>query len=461
MIISRADVLWNYAATFLKIGSSILLLPLILKMMPSEKVGMWTIFITISSFAGLLDFGFNPSFTRNVTYIFSGIKTLKKTGVNTIENNIFEIDFGLLKGIISTMRWFYLRIAIIQFILLSTIGTYYIASLMQGFQGDQREVYIAWGLLCGINTYNIFTLYYDSLLQGKGLIKKSKQIIIIGQTVYLLIAGILILNGNDLIAIVTAQVSSVIIIRWLSYRTFFNTEIKQTLHNAIARSQKEILKAIFPNALKVGLTGFSGFLVQKSSIIIGALYLTLDEIASYGITIQLIALIASLSGIYTATYQPKIVQLRVTSSNLAIKQLYLKGQFIVFLTYIVGGLGLLVLGGWTMQFIGSKTQLMPIGLTILALILSLEQTNLIIAGGILLTKNEVPFFKAALVSGMAVVLGLLLIFQFFTQGLIVMLLIPLIVDISYQTWKWPLEVIKELQITIKDVLPVIKNIRKG
>jgi O-antigen/teichoic acid export membrane protein len=74
MIINKTDVFWNYFATFLKISSSALLLPLILRMMPTEMIGIWTIFMTITALSSLLDFGFNPSFARNVTYVFSGVK---------------------------------------------------------------------------------------------------------------------------------------------------------------------------------------------------------------------------------------------------------------------------------------------------------------------------------------------------------------------------------------------------
>ena len=144
------------------------------------------------------------------------------------------IDYGLLKGVITTMRWFYSRMAIVLFFLLVTLGTYYIYSLLQNYAGSHREVYVSWTILCIINSYNIFTLYYDSLLQGKGLVKKSKQIVIVGQTVYLMIGAILILGGNGLIAIVSAQASSVLIVRWLSHHYFFTKEIKQKLNDAIS-----------------------------------------------------------------------------------------------------------------------------------------------------------------------------------------------------------------------------------
>ena len=460
MQIGRKDLYWNYAATFLRIASSALLIPFILRMMPSEMVGIWTIFMTITAFAGLLDFGFNPSFTRNVTYIFSGVRTLKVKGFESVSTENQTVDYGLLKGIISAMRWFYLRMAIVLFLLLATLGTYYIYSLLQNYKGNHQEVYLAWTVLCIINTYNLYTLYYDSLLQGKGLVKRSKQIVIIGQIVYLLIGTILIMNGNGLVAIVAAQASSVVIIRWLSYHSFFTREIKQKFHTSRPRPKREVIKAIYPNALKIGLTSIGGFMVQRSAIIIGSLYLSLTEIASYGITMQLVAIVSGLAGIYTATYQPKIAQLRVEQNNSAIKELYLKGQIVLLLTYIAGGMGLLILGEWGIKLIGSQTQIMPRILIFVAIIITFLESNHSIAGMILLSKNEVPFFKAALLSGGTTILLLLLFFQFTNFGLWTMIAAPGFAQGVYQNWKWPIVVIKELDIKQRDVAKSILRIIK-
>jgi O-antigen/teichoic acid export membrane protein len=459
MQIGRNDIRWSYAATFLKIASSALLLPFILRMMPAEMVGIWTVFMTITAFAGLLDFGFNPSFARNVTYVFSGVHMLKVNGFESISNEGQTVDYGLLKGVIRAMRWFYGRISVVLFLLLGTFGTYYIYSLMQNYTGNPREVYIAWALLCVISTYNLYTLYYDSLLQGKGLVKRSKQIVVISQAVYLVIASILIMSGFGLIAIVSAQASSVIIIRWLSYNAFFTAEIKQQLHTAIAHPKQEIFKAVYPNAMKIGLTALGGFMVSRSAIIIGSLNLTLGEIASYGITIQLIGVISGLAGIYTATYQPKISQLRVRQNIQAIKELYLNGQAVLLFTFLTGGLALLFLGEPALKIIGSQTRLMPQLLVLLTLIISFLEKNHSIAGSILLSKNEVPFFKAALFSGGVTVALLLLFFRFTNLGLLAMIIAPGIAQGVYQNWKWPLVVFRELRITQGDIRKMIHRIR--
>lgn len=458
MEIGKKDIYWNYAATFLKIAAGVLLMPLILKRLPSEEVGIWSVFITITAFSNLLDFGFNPSFTRNVSYIFSGVSTLKTTGYEIISTNSApKVNFGLLKGTITAMRWLYLRMSIALLLLLSTLGSFYIYTLLNNYKGNHTEVYIAWALLCIINTYNLYTLYYDSLLQGKGLIKRSKQIIIVGQSTYILVAAIMILMGYGLIAIVSAQVVSVVIIRWLSYKAFFNQITKSDLSSVEARPWKEIISAISPNAVKIGLTTVGSFIVQRSSIIIGSLYLSLNEIGSYGITMQLISVIGVLAVIYPMTFQPKIAQLRIENNITSIKNLYLKGQFLLFITFLICGIVLIFAGNWTLHLIKSQTELLPPLMIFVAVVISFLENNHSIAGGILLSKNEVPFFKAALISGGGTVLLLLLFFQFSELKIWSMIIAPGIIQGVYQNWKWPKVVKNELKITYMDEFKALKK----
>lgn len=451
MHITRQDLLWNYIATFLKIGSSAFLLPFILKTMPAEMVGIWIVFMTVNAFAVLMDFGFNQNFARNITYIFSGVKTLKVNGVENVINNNLSVDYGLLKGAIASMKWIYLRIAIILLLCLSSLGTYYIHILLQNYTGEHQEIYIAWSLLCIIVTYNLYTLYYDSLLQGKGLVKKSKQILIVGNIVYIIAAIILLISGYGLIAIISAQVLSIVIIRWLSYRSFFTKNINQYLKSSIPVSRQEILKAIYPNTLKIGLTSLGSFLVQRAAIIIGSLYLPLSKIASYGITMQLLAIIANLATIYISTYYPKIIQLRVARNNQALKEHYITGQLLLLLTYIIGGVALLLLGEWALSIIESKTQMMPIAIVSIAIIISFLEKNHSTSGWILLTNNEVPFFKASLIAGLTTITLLLIMVQFTNIGLWAMVLVPGIAQL-YNNWKWPHEVLIQLDISNKDIM---------
>ena len=198
-------------------------------------------------------------------------------------------------------------------------------------------------------------------------------------------------------------------------------------------------------------------MVNKSAIIIGSLYLSLEEIASYGISMQLIGLVSGLSTIYIVTFQPKIARLRVLKNINEIKYIYINGQFAILFTFILGGIGIFFFGNWAFEFIGSQTSLIGMKLICLALIATFLETHHSTAGAILLSKNEVPFFKASLLSGAATVILLVGVFSFFDLGILTLIIVPGIVQASYQNWKWPFEVVKELSIKISDFSQVIKK----
>jgi len=458
MQISRKDLYWSYAATFFKVATSVIILPFILRLLPSETVGIWTVYMTVSTFSYLLDFGFNPTFTRNVTYVLSGVRSLKKEGFEILSEQENSIDFNLLRGLIQSMRWIYLRLSIILFIILSLFGTYYIYSLLQTYSGDRKEVYISWFILILINSYYIYTLYYESLLLGRGLVKRSKQIVVFAQSAYLITAIILILNGLGLIAIVSAQAVSVIINRWFSYKAFFSTEIKNSLKITSCPPIKNILKAIYPNAVKIGLTILGGFLVQRSAIIIGSIYLSLSDIASYGITFQLILIISGLSTIYSSTYQPKISQQIVYNNYDFIKGIFIKSQIILFLSYFICGLGIIAFGDEILRLIGSRTYLLSKSLIFIFLIVSMLESNQSLAGTILLSKNEVPFFKASLTAGLITIILLFIFFETTELKLWSMILAQGIANL-YNNWKWPCKVYRLLNISLKDIQKIILNFR--
>jgi O-antigen/teichoic acid export membrane protein len=441
--INKKDLLWNYISTSLQIGSGILLFPVILRLLSPETVGIWSIFLSIGSLVGLLDFGFSTSFSRNITYIFSGVNQLKSIGIS--DERSPDVNYILLAKTIKAMRWFYSRIGILTFIILSLLGTIYIYYIVENkFNGDKIDIYVSWALFCIINTYNIYTLYYDSLLLGRGYVKQDKQIIIISQISYLLISIILVVSGFGLISLIVGRIIALVLKRQLSYRLFFDCDLKIHLTEFKNLDYKEILNVIKPNAIKVGLTGVSAFLVLQSATLIGSWYISLSLIASYSITVQVINVIASLSKVYYTTNLPNIAQLRVMNDFSRIKNIFINNVIIMILTYIFSIVLLLVFGNRLLQEIDSKTFiLIPSMICVIGLISFLEE-NHGVAAGFLLSKNEVPFYKAAIISGISTIVLLFVFLKYLNYGIWGMILAPGIAQLVYQNWKWPLHLIKDL-----------------
>lgn len=447
--INKRDVAWSYAASLFMVGAGLILLPFILSHMAEETVGIWNIFQAITSLILLLDFGFRPAFARNVSYIFSGVKSLQKEGVAELEGN-GEIDYALLKGTLKAMQRFYRMIALLVFVLLATAGTAYFVYILGKYSGDHTDATIAWVLLIAINCYNLYTFYYDALLLGKGYVKRSQQITIIGQSIYLLVAIGLIYAGCGLTAIVCAQVLSTLVRRFMMYRTFYTKSIVEKLKEVETEDYKGILKAICPNAIKVGLTTLGGFLVTKSAIFIGTAYVGLEAIASYGITLQVCDILCRCGQVYYQSFVPKLAQYRTLRDYQSLIKAYKYSILTLIVIFVAGGLAFVFLGNWALDIIHSKTYFLPTGMLCVALIINFLEQNHYIAAGFIQADNRIPFFIPSLASGAATVI-LLVVFvspKMLNMGIWGMILAGGIAQLAYQNWKWPSMLIKEFKQNI-------------
>ena len=441
--IGKKEIAWSYAGTIFMIGAGVILLPFILHKMPQETVGIWNIFQTITALVLLLDFGFRPTFARNISYIFSGVKSLQKEGVAHTTSEA-EVDYGLLKGTIEAMRRFYQWMALAVFVLLSTAGTAYFWYILQKYSGDRQDAMIAWLLLIAINCYNLYTFYYDALLTGKGYVTRTQQINMFGQTVYISLAIGLIYVGFGLTAIVASQLISTIIRRILTYRVFFTPELKVHLHDVVPQEPKGILQAITPNAVKIGLTQLGGFLVNKSAILIGSSFLTLEQVACYGITLQVMDILARCATIFYQSYLPKLAQCRAENDLVGLRRYYMLCTGGLVAVFLVGGIAWIFLGNWALDLIGSQTYFVPTTMLCAMLVISLLEFNHSTSAGFIMADNKIPFFIPSLVSGAATIVLLWVFLGPCHLGVWALILAPGVAQLAYQNWKWPSVVIKEL-----------------
>lgn len=461
MEIGRKDVIWNFAATFMRVASGLIVLPIVLRLLSREEYALWTVFLTVGSMVTLLDFGFSNSFSRNITYIFSGVKSLKATGYDAVDQNDTSIDYGLLKSVIRAMRKYYGILAIGFLFLFVAISPFYLSRLLVDYPFDKQEIWIAWFIYGVLVAYQLYTYYYGSILMGRGYVKKYQQIVIVGQSIRIITIVILLLSGLGIISLVVGQLVGDIVNRSLCYRGFYDKDIKAKIKNsALAININETMKTMTPNAIKIGITTLGGFLVNKAVVFIASIYLTLPEIGSYGVTKQMIDLISSLGFLWFNTYYPKITLHRVSENLDEVKRMYIKGKIALIGVFAVCGLGLVFVGPPLLVIIHSKTALLSSSMTFLFLIVAFLETNHAFSAQLLLTKNEVPFAKASILSGIGVVILLYAGFHLTHWGVWIMILAPGLSQAAYQNWKWPLEVIKDLKIQKKDYSSGIINIIK-
>ena len=136
--LGKKDLVWGYFAQVFSIASGIIILPIILKLLTPEEIGLNYLMLTVGVLVTLFDFGFAPQFGRNITYIFAGSQNLIKVRVEKNKTGN-EINYKLLFVMIQTARFLYKRLSLIILILLLTLGTVYIYKITNGFSSVENS----------------------------------------------------------------------------------------------------------------------------------------------------------------------------------------------------------------------------------------------------------------------------------------------------------------------------------
>jgi hypothetical protein len=172
-------------------------------------------------------------------------------------------------------------------------------------------------------------------------------------------------------------------------------------------------------------------------------------------------LISTLGLAWYSTFYSKTSQYRVKEDVASTKRLYIKGNLNLILMFILGGSGLLLFGSDIFLLIKSNTALLCSGYLFLMLLFSFLDARQVMANGTILAKNEVPFFKADIISGVCSVVVLFLMFHFTSLGVLSIILATGLVSCAYMNWKVPLTVAREIRLTWRDYQKVVWSYLKN
>lgn len=444
--ISKRDVIWGYIATFFQMASGLITLPFILHFLTKEEVGLNYIMLTVGAMVSLFDFGFTPQFSRNFSYIFSGARDLAKEGLKDQVGE--ETDYRLLRILIDVARMVYSRISVVVLILMLTAGTVYISHVTEGFT-LVRNTLVIWIVYSLSTFFNLFYTYYSSLLVGKGLVMESKKAMMASRITYIVLTIGFIYAGFGLLSVALANLIAPFVMRYMAYRYFFNAGMKDNL--APYRSTKEershYFGIIWHNARKIGLVMVGSYGINRFGVFLAGLFLTLEEVSSYGLMMQLVGITISLSANYFYVSEPQFALFKVRGETERLLKRFALTMNVFYLIFAVGTLFLIFCCPPLLELIKSQSVLpgWPV-LLVYSLVILLEQNHSLFSS-IIVVGNEVPYVKPALISGAAIVLGSYLSLRFTGWGIMGLVLVQGICQLVYNNWKWPLVVCRDFRIS--------------
>lgn len=442
-------------------GVGVITLPFILNKLTADEIGLNYVLITVGSVISLVDLGFAPQFARNFTYVFSGAQELRKEGIGTTAE---ETNYELLGYLLKTARYIYGVLALFALVLLLGIGTPYIYKTTRAFTAVPNALSV-WIIYSFGVLFQIFYSYYFSMLLGAGKIKEQKWAMIGNKLLYMAILLSCLYMGLGLISVALAQLVSPFFGRILSHHFFYSNELKASLSNHKTNERKrmwEIFNALWYNAKRTAVMQIGAYAILRFSMFIAGLYLTLEAFASYGLMIQLVGILGTVSCTFMQISQPKFASLRAKGENTSLLASFSVALVVYYILFIIGSVVFILWGEDLLGLIRSNASLpSKLILSVYCAVMFLEYNHINFAS-LISSNNKVPFAPASITTGIAVCIGTFCVVKFTHWGILGLVAVQGVCQAAYQNWKWPQIAMRELSVSFIVLIDAgLKKMRRG
>lgn len=457
--ISKKAIVWSYLAQFFMIGTGLITLPVVLKTLSPQEVGLNYIFLSVNSIIALLDMGFSSQFARNITYLFSGAQNLQREGFDLHYSNV--INERLLVTTLKTAKKLYKILSFIGLTLLLTLGTLYISHVTDGFKTVNNSLAI-WLIFCVSCFFNIYYLYLSAFLQGRGLVEVSQKGQVFSKITQIVITLSLLFSGSGLIGVVISTLLSPFVFRYYSYHKFYDSYIKAIVKKfeIDKKDQKEVFFILLYNAKKMGIIGVLATAIGYASTIIIGIFLPLTDVASYGLMVQLVGIIITVSRTYSYSLSPQFANLMVQQKHEELANKFGLSIGVFICIQIVGLIGMISLPTF-IRLLEFKTTLPSLYIVVLFYIYKFFEQNQSLYCQLMIIENNLVFYKSAVITGFSTVFSLFLFLRmgYGLLGVVIAQSLPLYV---YVGWKWPIYVTNRYNIPFNSyvVQNTFKQIKK-
>lgn len=448
IITRKRDVAWNYIGTVFSMLSGFILLPLLMMFLSDDELGLWYVYLAIANLVQLFEFGFNPTFARNIVYVLCGAKRLVAIG-RAPNSEGSEIDWHLLNAVIRASKIIYACIAIVALVLLATIGSAYISAITNDM--ETTMVWVTWSLFCFAMLLNMYYLYSITQLRGYGDVAGENKARTFGKVAQLSISGILLVGGFGLVGASIGYLTNAVTMRLFAIifvRRHKEIEAGRKTDNVrIERSELlEIFRAITHIAWRDGVVQLALYASTQATSILASIYLGLAETGTYSILLQFSNAVYLLASAYPKSFYPAMQSAYAMGDRRRQGEISASGITAYWLLIVVGTLGVATVVLPLLPLIKPDIEV-DYGLFLaLCLYLSLLTQHSIFCNYIV-CMNEIPYLYGYVISA---VLGAILVWVFCAimgLGAWGIVLGQALSQIVYNNWKWPIYYCKKINTT--------------
>lgn len=444
---SKKDIIWNYIGVFMSFGYGLVMLPFSVWFLDGDSLGLWYVFQSIGAIAVLMDFGFSPTFGRNINYCWSGARKLQKKGAVFAQDSN-EPDFYLIKKVLNTCKIIYGIISSAALILLLTAGTFYVLHVTDY---ENTKIYITAWLIYAVAIFmNLYFGYYSSFLRGVGAVAENNKAVVFGRIIQIMLTIVLLFLGFGIIGCCVAYMAHGIIFRLIAKHKFYKyKDIGKKLKGVTQKIEKSEIKELFLtiwyNAWRDGLVQLSSYLMTQASTIICSMFLSLSETGVYSLALQVASVIVTVASAFFTTSIPAMQSAYVTKDSDKMRRTFSLSVVIYMLVSVAGIVGFIIAGIPLLKI------LKPDEVITIPLALGVCSSQFLIHFRKCYTSyfsctNRLPYVRSLLVSSVFSIIIAVVLMGIFDLGTAGLIFSQIISQVVYNIWVWPIKVHKELEL---------------
>lgn len=345
---------WTFYAQIAKLLSGFAFIGVLARMLPSDLLGTWYIFVSLFGVTSLVEMGLGQVIGRHAAYLKADYDL----------GRISSADFLKFAKI---GERFYIFLSLLIGILAFVAGFWWL-KLKPDWQSPY-SLTLAWSVYVLGGMLTILGAYYAALVNGSGEMWKTQRAAICASTLSICVLLTMLFFPRSLLIPSTAMLLSQLLLITLLRHAFQKLDI---IKNAVLINHPTILNTtltiqkIAKDASKMLLIMVYYQLLTNGFVLVLSKYLDIHEIGSYGLTMQLVGVVMSLSMIWSQSSFFEMAAIQQSGDNRRLQSIFLSNLIRALGVSMVGMLAIFFLAPYTLTLWGAKTNLLePLELSVL------------------------------------------------------------------------------------------------
>jgi len=368
-----------------------------LRRLSALEIGLWYVMLNIATLADIVECGFSPTIGRAASYFWGGSREIPQLGLPTAPRTGTP-NYAGLASLIRMAQPMYRIFGVTAGVLMLLAGSvwYWLRNPPPVLSGSEITAFLV--LTVG-SAVGMAGLFWMGLLFGLHRVRKYNLLLVAGLLLQYALSGLGLVLGWGVLALVLGRIVFILFPRWNARRHILHSLPAPVLH-----SQERLdWKILWPMTWRSGVATLASFLCLQSTTLVCSQLLDLATTASYGLSLQLGLMLESVAMSWLAVKYPFISTHRARRQTHTLIPLLRARLLLCVATFLLGAGVVMYAGPACLAWLRSNTSLLPPAP--LAVLLAIVGLKLIVGlhAALMQTANDVPFLKAAVISGILTV----------------------------------------------------------